>query len=98
MSLTLDLRYFTKKTTPTTASLLVFFVSFVPLPMMSIRFYLGVYLDGEYGLSDVVLNVPVVVTKEGASKILNYKLLTEELEALHASAKVMQNMAQKVYG
>ena len=57
---------------------------------------LGVYLDGEYGLSDVVLNVPVVVTKEGASKILNYKLLTEELEALHASAKVMQNMAQKV--
>lgn len=57
---------------------------------------LGVYLDGEYGLSDVVLNVPVVVTKEGASKILNYKLLPEELKALHASAKVMQTMAQEV--
>ena len=57
---------------------------------------LGVYLDGEYGLSDVVLNVPVVVTKEGASKILNYKLLPEELEALHVSAKVMQKMAHEV--
>lgn len=57
---------------------------------------LGVYLDGEYGLSDVVLNVPVVVTRQGASKILNYKLLPEELEALHVSAKVMQNIAREV--
>ncbi|NCD11526.1 MAG: L-lactate dehydrogenase [Epsilonproteobacteria bacterium] len=57
---------------------------------------LGVYLDGEYGLHDVVLNVPVVVTKKGASKILNYKLLPEELEALHVSAQTMQKMAQEV--
>ncbi len=57
---------------------------------------LGVYLDGEYGLSDVVLNVPVVVTKKGASKILNYKLLPEELAALHVSAKVMQKMVQEI--
>ncbi|AFL67674.1 lactate/malate family dehydrogenase [Sulfurospirillum barnesii] len=57
---------------------------------------LGVYLDGEYGLHDVVLNVPVVVTKKGASKILNYKLLPGELEALHVSAKTMQKMAQEV--
>lgn len=58
---------------------------------------LGVYLDGEYGLSDVVLNVPVVVTKKGASKILNYKLLPEELEALHVSAKKMQDMHKAAY-
>ena len=57
---------------------------------------LGVYLDGEYGLHDVVLNVPVVVTKKGASKILKYKLLPEELEALHVSAQAMQKMAQEV--
>ncbi|AHJ11719.1 lactate/malate family dehydrogenase [Sulfurospirillum multivorans] len=57
---------------------------------------LGVYLEGEYGLSDVVLNVPVVVTRKGATKILNYKLLPEELEALHVSAKTMQKMAQEV--
>lgn len=57
---------------------------------------LGVYLDGEYGLSDVVLNVPVVVTRKGATKILNYKLLPEELEALHVSAKTMQKMAYEV--
>lgn len=57
---------------------------------------LGVYLDGEYGLSDVVLNVPVVVTKAGATKILNYKLLPEEIEALHHSAQVMQKMAYEV--
>lgn len=44
----------------------------------------------------MVLNVPVVVTKEGASKILTYKLLPEELEALHVSAKVMQKMAYEV--
>jgi len=31
---------------------------------------LGVYLEGEYNLFDVVLNVPVVVTRKGASKIL----------------------------
>lgn len=53
---------------------------------------LGVYLDGEYGLSDVVLNVPVVVNKRGVIKILNYKLLSEEIEALHVSAKNMQKM------
>ena len=57
---------------------------------------LGVYLDGEYGLHDVVLNVPVVVTRHGATKILNYKLLPEELEALHVSAKTMQKMAYEV--
>jgi len=57
---------------------------------------LGVYLDGEYGLSDVVVNVPVVVTRKGATKILNYKLLPQEIEALHASAKVMQMMAKEV--
>ena len=57
---------------------------------------LGVYLEGEYGLHDVVLNVPVVITRKGASKILNYKLLPEELEALHESAKTMQAMAAGV--
>ncbi len=57
---------------------------------------LGVYLEGEYGLQDVVLNVPVVVTRKGASKILNYKLLPEELEALHQSASNMQRMAREV--
>lgn len=57
---------------------------------------LGVYLEGEYGLHDVVLNVPVVITRKGASKILNYKLLPEELEALHGSAKTMQAMAAGV--
>lgn len=57
---------------------------------------LGVYLEGEYGLHDVVLNVPVVITRKGASKILNYKLLPEELEALHESAKTMQAMATGV--
>jgi L-lactate dehydrogenase len=57
---------------------------------------LGVYLEGEYGLKDVVLNVPVVVTRKGASKILNYKLLPEELDALHASAAQMQRLANEV--
>ncbi len=57
---------------------------------------LGVYLEGEYNLFDVVLNVPVVVTRKGASKILKYKLLPEELEALHVSAKAMQAMAKSV--
>lgn len=53
---------------------------------------LGVYLDGEYGLRDVVLNVPVVINKMGVMRILNYNLLTEEIEALHVSAKNMQKM------
>lgn len=57
---------------------------------------LGIYLEGEYGLHDVVLNVPVVVTRKGATKILNYKLLPEELDALQESAEIMQAMAYGV--
>ncbi|WP_024953483.1 lactate/malate family dehydrogenase [Sulfurospirillum arcachonense] len=57
---------------------------------------LGIYLEGEYGLHNVVVNVPVVVTRKGASKILKYKLLPEELKSLHNSAKNMQYMADDI--
>jgi L-lactate dehydrogenase len=57
---------------------------------------LGVYLDGEYGLCDVVVNVPVVVNRQGVLRILNYKLLDDEIRALHVSAKNMQEMIKNL--
>ncbi len=60
-----------------------------------------VKLDGEYGLKDVFLGVPVVLGKKGVERIIELKLNDEELEKLHASANavketmnVLDNMEQ----
>jgi L-lactate dehydrogenase len=47
-------------------------------------------LDGEYGLKDVCLSVPCIVSKSGVERIIEGKLTTEELQALHASAAVIR--------
>lgn len=47
-------------------------------------------LDGEYGLRDLCLSVPCIVSQAGNERVIVGKLTDEELQALHASASVIQ--------
>ncbi len=47
-------------------------------------------LDGEYGLKDVCLSVPCIVSQSGVERIIEGKLADEELRALNASASIIQ--------
>lgn len=44
-------------------------------------------LQGEYGLKDVFIGVPIVLGKNGVERIVELKLTEEELRALHRSAE-----------
>ncbi len=44
----------------------------------------------EYGLEDVCLSVPAIVTQEGVERIVEGDLSGEEMEALSRSASVLQ--------
>lgn len=59
------------------------------------------WLQGEYGLKDIYLGVPVKLGKNGIEKIIELKLNDDEMKLLHASAKsvkevmdVLDNMQQ----
>ena len=55
----------------------------------------AVWLEGEYGLRDVVCGVPIVIGKNGMERIFEIKLSAEEQAALAKSADdVRQNMAK----
>lgn len=47
----------------------------------------SVLLQGEYGLNDVFIGVPIILGRNGVEKILELKLTEEELQALHKSAE-----------
>jgi malate dehydrogenase len=47
----------------------------------------SVLLQGEYGLRDVFIGVPVILGKGGVERIVELPLTGEELQALHASAE-----------
>ena len=46
-------------------------------------------LEGEYGLKDVCLSVPCIVSQSGIERIIEWKLANEELRALRESASVL---------
>lgn len=48
-------------------------------------------LDGEYGLSDLCIGVPVVLGKDGIEKIVEIELSDAEKEHLAASAEAVKN-------
>lgn len=52
----------------------------------------SVFLDGEYGQSDICLGVPVVIGKDGWEKIIAYKLTEEEQAAFNKSADAVRGM------
>jgi L-lactate dehydrogenase len=49
-------------------------------------------LDGEYGLKDVSLGVPCVVSQKGIERILQVKLVPDEQKALTKSAAILREM------
>ena len=51
-----------------------------------------VKLEGEYGLENVFVGVPVVLGKNGIERIIELNLTDQELEQLHASAKSVKEM------
>jgi malate dehydrogenase len=51
-----------------------------------------VWLQGEYGLKDIFLGVPVVLGKNGVEKIIELKLNDEEKALLSASAKAVKEV------
>jgi L-lactate dehydrogenase len=56
----------------------------------------SVPLEGEYGLRDVSLGVPSIVSMNGVESIVEANLRPEELEALQASAAVLQKSIKEV--
>lgn len=55
-------------------------------------FTASVYLDGEYGFSDINLGVPIIIGKSGVEKILPMSLDDEEQARLSESANAVQKM------
>lgn len=55
-------------------------------------FTASVLLDGEFGLSDITLGVPVIINKNGWDKIVPLNLSEEEKQKLHKSADAVRNM------
>jgi len=50
------------------------------------------YLDGEYGIKDTVISVPVKLGKKGIEEIIELELTAEEKQALNKSAKAVQEL------
>lgn len=55
-----------------------------------------VYLNGEYGISDVYCGVPVSLGKDGVSKIHEIKLEDASLQALQSSANDVKELCEKM--
>ncbi|WP_118950753.1 malate dehydrogenase [Taibaiella helva] len=51
-----------------------------------------VFLEGEYGQSDICLGVPVVIGRNGWEKIVDYKLSEEEQALFNKSAEAVRSM------
>ena len=51
-----------------------------------------VYLEGEYGQSDICLGVPVVIGRTGWEKIVDFELNADEQAAFNKSADAVRNM------
>ena len=53
-------------------------------------------LEGEYGLDNVCLSVPTVVSGEGAEKVLQIDFSSQELEDLKKSADKLKSLAKEI--
>lgn len=56
----------------------------------------AVYLDGQYGLSDIFLGVPASLNRSGIGRVLELELTPEECQALHNSADVVRKALSSV--
>jgi malate dehydrogenase len=58
----------------------------------------SVYLNGQYGISDVCVGVPVALGRTGVSEIIKLELNQEELSELHKSAQVYKESIKELRG
>ena len=56
----------------------------------------GAYLNGEYGLQDVYVGVPVILGTNGVEKIIQVNLSAEEKSALTESARIVKTNIEKL--
>ncbi|WP_455388707.1 malate dehydrogenase [Petrachloros mirabilis] len=56
----------------------------------------AVLCEGEYGLQNVVVGVPVKIGRRGAEQVVEYELTTEERAALEVSAKAVRELCATV--
>jgi malate dehydrogenase len=56
----------------------------------------SVLLEGEYGLKDICIGVPVVLGAGGVEKIIELELTAEERSALHTSAATYKEILQSM--
>jgi len=54
----------------------------------------AVYLEGEYGIKDTVISVPVKLGRNGIEQIIELELTAEEKQALDNSAKAVQELVK----
>ncbi len=57
-----------------------------------------VFLEGEYGQSDICIGVPVIIGRNGWEKIVDYNLNEEEKAAFAKSAEAVRNMNSVLSG
>ncbi|NCC85312.1 MAG: L-lactate dehydrogenase [Clostridia bacterium] len=56
----------------------------------------GTVLNGEYGESDVVVNVPSIISKNGVERVLEIDLTDNEKELMKASANAVRSIINEV--
>lgn len=56
----------------------------------------GTLIQGQYGLNDVVLSLPTIVSRQGAKKILIHPFTDSEMEQLKASATSLKGLITDV--
>ncbi|HOV98790.1 MAG TPA: malate dehydrogenase [Bacteroidota bacterium] len=57
----------------------------------------AVYLNGEYGIRDTVIGVPIKIGKNGVEEIIQIKLLSDEDSALKKSASEVKDNLNKLH-
>lgn len=55
----------------------------------------SVYLNGEYGVSDVYVSVPTIINNEGAKEIVELHLTSEENEKFKNSCQLLKNKCKE---
>jgi len=52
------------------------------------------YLEGEYGLHDIYVGVPILLGAAGVEKVIEVELTTEEQAALRQSAAAVEELVR----
>jgi malate dehydrogenase len=54
------------------------------------------YLNGEYGVKDIYMGVPVILGKEGVERIIEIKLTKEEKAQFKKSCTSVRKLIEKL--